>query len=592
MKNTIEIAGKDILINGVATQIRSGAMHYFRIHPDYWRDRLMKLKQCGLNTVETYFAWNFHEPREGEYDFSGWRDVVSFIKLAQELGLMVIARPGPFICSEWDFGGIPSWLLSKPPMRIRCMNPVWLEAVDRYFATILPMLHGLQWTQGGPIIMMQIDNEYGSVGNDVEYIRHLYQLHIDAGFDIPMFISDSISSTTALSGGIPETLLTGNGRRRPVNFLNTIQALRPGVPEIVMELWSGVSHKWTQSGWLTHDPEDVRVDVESLMERKASFNFYMFHGGTSFGYYPGAVSDGSKYLPYLNSYDTDAPLDEAGNPTEKYFIIQSVIKKHCPEAFTEEPKLIPARDFGRVNLAESAPLLENLQLLGRSVDSVTAEPMEYYGQDFGFILYSTDLSYLPMRICSLKLENLADRAQVFVDGVSYGTIYRNDASQSIQVPTGKIQILVENMGRFNSGMGVHMHFWKGLTGVVMDGCRRLYHWTVTPLPFDDLSALPFGSLVSQGNMPCFHRGVFEVDEPADTWLRVPYGRKGQVWLNGFNLGRYWQEGPQYALYVPAPLLKQGRNELVILELHGLRGEPIVELIDHYDRAPSIALPLN
>lgn len=589
--NTIEIQEKVIRINGKPTQIRSGAMHYFRIHPDYWRDRLIKLKQCGLNTVETYLAWNFHEDREGKFDFSGWRDFSAYIRLAQELGLMVMVRPGPYICSEWDFGGIPAWLLNKPGIRIRCMNPQWIESVDRYFAAVLPQLHALQWTNGGPVIMMQVENEYGCVANDREYIRHLYQLFRDGGITVPLFVSDWSAPPVLLSGSIPETLLTANCRNHPGRYLDVIQNLRPGAPEIVMELWSGVSHKWTQPGWFTHDPADVGRDVEELMARNASFNIYMFHGGTSFGFFPGAVRFQGAYQPYVNSYDTDAPLDEAGNPTPKYEVIQSVIRKHCPEAFTETSQTRRATAFGKIPFVESAPLFESLDLLGEAVETVTPEPMEHFGQNFGYILYGTDLSYLPSALYSLKLENLADRAQIFVDGVSYGAIECNDSVHAIQVPNGRLEILVENMGRVNSGMGSENCFGKGITGALLEGGRRIYHWTARPLPLDDLSKLKFGKLIPDGNLPSFHRGEFEVAEPADTWIRIPFGRKGNVWLNGFNLGRYWHPGPQYALYVPAPLLKRGRNELIVLELHGMRGEAYAEAVDHPDRAPSIALPL-
>lgn len=591
-QHSIEIKGKDILVDGAPVQLRSGAMHYFRIHPAYWKDRLLKLKQCGLNTVETYMAWNFHEAQEGVFDFTGWRDIEAFLKLVQELGLMAIVRPGPFICSEWDFGGIPAWLLGKPNMRIRCMNDEWIRAVERYFGEVLPRLEKLQWTQGGPIVMMQVENEYGSVGNDLNYVRHLYTIFRNGRIDVPLFISDSASHVNfADTNTIPETLLTANCRNHPEHQLNIIQKYRPGAPEIIMELWSGVSHKWTQQGWLTHDVADVERDVETLMKRNASFNFYMFHGGTSFGFFPGAVNEPKAFLPYLNSYDVDAPLDEAGNPTPKYFAIQKTIKKFCPEAFTETPETRKAVAYGRIDFTESAPLFENLHNLGKTVDSVHPEPMEAYGQAHGFILYSYDLRSVTQTNCRIDLENLADRAQIFIDKTCNGTIWRTDSPTSIAVPTGKLDILVENMGRTNTGMGRQSRFEKGITGVLHDGGRRLYNWKVTPLPLDDLSKLQYGPLTPDAPQPMFHRGYFNVDTPEDTWLQIPTGEKGIVWLNGFNLGKYWKVGPQFALYVPAPLLKKGTNELVILELHGLRNQPHANSIDFPDRAPKIPLLL-
>lgn len=589
----VEISGASILVDGKPTQIRSGAMHYFRIPPAYWRDRLVKLRQCGLNTVETYLAWNLHEPRPGVFDFSGGLDVAAFLRLARELGLYAIVRPGPYICSELDFGGIPSWLLAEPHARIRCMEPTWIAAVERYFAAVLPRLRDLQRTADGPVLMMQVENEYGSAANDRSYLRHLYKLLRDGGIDIPLFVSDWSAPEVWADGALPETLLAANCRDHPGRYLDVIRSLRPDVPEIVMELWSGVSHKWTQPGWLRHDVDAVARDIEELMARGASFNLYMFHGGTSFGFLPGAVDDGQGFLPYVNSYDTDAPLDEAGNPTPKYAAIQAVIRRHCPSAVDEWalPVPRPAVGYGRIALDGYAPLFASLDDLSEALASVTPEPMERFGQDYGFILYSTDLGHLPDgRLYTLRLENLADRAQVFVDGAPYGTLYRNDGEPALVIPRGRLDILVENMGRVNANTGLQARFEKGISAATVDR-HRLFHWTVRRLPLNDLSRLRFREgEPTAATGPVFWRGSFTVESIADTWLRVPFGEKGVVFLNGFNLGRYWRAGPQYALYAPAPLLREGRNELIVFEQHGLR-EYFAESINHPDHAPDIVLPL-
>ncbi|MGI6355986.1 MAG: beta-galactosidase [Lentisphaerae bacterium] len=587
-EQSIVIRGKEIVINGQPTQIRSGAMHYFRILPEQWHDRLLNLKRCGLNTVETYMAWNVHEAQEGHYDFSGRWDVAAFLREAQALGLMAIVRPGPYICSEWDFGGLPAWLLSKPDMRIRCMNKDFLTAADRFLKNALDILTPLQWPAGGPVIMMQIENEYGSVGNDIEYLQHLYDLFRQQGVTVPLFISDSPSEAIYRCGALPSTLLTVNCRNHPCHGLDLVQRLRPNSPDFVMELWSGVSACWGES-YYKHAVEDVAADVESLLKRRASFNFYMFHGGTSFGFMPGARLRSEKgYQPFLNSYEVDAPMDEAGNPTPKYTMIRDLIKKYCPDAETGEPIVHPARDFGRVQLDEHASLWDALPALSRCHKSVTPESMEHYGQNHGFILYRTQLD-LPRGVYPLSIERLCDRAQVYSNGQFCGDVFRNDNNQTVNIHPGQLDILVENLGRVNAGMGLQNDWRKGMTGAHVHS-RRLYHWEVYPLPLDDLSGLRFQPSAPTCNAPTFYRGRLNVDNPADTYLRVPYGSKGVVWINGFNLGRYWHIGPQFALYLPAPLLRQGDNDIIILELAGLR-EPIIECIDHPDFAAPQAMIL-
>ncbi len=584
--NTIEISGKKILINGKAEQIRSGSMHYFRIPKDYWEDRLIKLKQCGLNAVETYLAWNLHEAEEGCFNFSNGLDFEQFVLQAQKLGLMVLVRPGPYICSEWDFGGLPAWLLNKPGMKIRCMNDIYIAAADRYLRRILPKLAALQWTNGGPVIMMQIENEYGSVANDRNYLRHLYRLFRENGIDVPLFISDWGSESVMHNGSIPETLLTANCRNHPGTYLDILQKIRPDTPEIIMELWSGVSHRWGVP-WREHDSKEVAQDVEELLKRNASFNFYMFHGGTSFGFMPGALPAGPDRLePFLNSYDTDAPLDEAGNPTEKYFTIQHLIKTYHPEAFTGTPKKAPLHAFGSFSFSHYAPLFDVLDTISKKHLSTTPEFMESFGQNHGLILYRTRIDG-PESKTMLRIHP-ADRALVYSNRKLVG-LADQDHTEEIVVDAGTLDILVENMGRPNAG-GILRHdaYRKGLDQAKAGG-RTLFGWEIHPLPLQDLSGLKFKpGAPGKGDGPVFFRTEVNIENPADTYIRIPYGTKGIVFLNGFNLGRYWNIGPQFALYAPAPYFKKGKNELMILELQGLR-ENVVELIDHPDHEPSFRL---
>ena len=576
----IEIRKKEFLVDGKPTCFRSGSMHYFRIHPDLWMDRLVKLKQCGLNTVETYLPWNLHEETEGNFCFSGGLDVERYVGMAASLGLMVILRPGPYICSEWDFGGLPAWLLNKPGLRIRCSNREYLDAVDRYFSVLLPRLRRLQWTEGGPVVLMQIENEYGSVGNDTRYLRHLYDLFRDSGITIPLFISDWGSATVMDSGSIPETLLTVNCPSHPGPFLDEMQKLRPETPEFVMELWSGVSHRWN-APYLRHGTQDVVQDVEEMLQRGNSFNFYMFHGGTSFGFLNGALRMGDRFEPYLNSYDTDALLDEAGNPTPKYFAVQKLIRRYCPDAETGTPAPSALRKFPSVEFTGSAELFDQLSALSEPIESVTPEPMERCGQNFGFILYRSSVSFRE-KSAPLSLRNLADEAWVYVDGKRYGSMVCN-RNDSVPVPPGRLDILVENQGRVNMAMGENDRWNKGLDGVLIQS-RRLYSWEMYPLALKDLSRLRFGPYNPSPAGPCFHRAEFVIGEVADTFIRIPCGTHGQLFLNGVNLGRYRVEGPQFALYAPAPLLKKGKNELIVFEVEGLR-ENRIEFLDHPDHAP-------
>ena len=582
--HNVTIEGKDILLDGQKTVFRSGSMHYFRIHPDQWLDRLTKLKQCGLNTVETYIPWNLHEEEPEQYDFSGRLDIVRYINLAQSLGLKVILRPGPYICSEWDFGGLPAWLLRNPMMRIRCMNKIYLDAVDRYFKVLLPILRPTLWTNGGPVVLMQVENEYGTVGNDKEYLRHLYDLMRSEGMDIPLFISDWGSAYVMEASSLPETLLTVNCPSHPDRYLDAVQEYRPNTPEFIMEFWSGVSHRYN-APYLRHETVDIARDTEVMLKRGNSFNFYMFHGGTSFGFMNGANDVFGQYEPHINSYDTDALLDESGNPTDKYFAVQELIAKYCPDAEIGTPAPSNLRAFPDAQFTESAELFEQLDNLTTPQHSATTEPMEYFGQNYGFILYRTNF-HVTDEIAHISLNGLADKAWIHVNGKLYGRWDCNHLAPT-DIPSGRLDILVENQGRINGSMGRIENWHKGITGALLVE-RKLYNWDVYTLPLKDLSKLQFGQYKPTHSSPCFHRAFFNIDAPADTYIRIPFCTHGQVFLNGFNLGRLRVQGPQFALYAPAPLFKEGKNELILFETEGMR-ENKIQFIDHPDHAPEITM---
>jgi len=586
MTDSVEIGRREIRIDGEPVQILSGAMHYFRIHPACWRDRIVKLRQCGLNTLETYLAWNFHEPREGEFNFSGAADFVRYLEIAQEEGLMAILRPGPYICSEWDLGGLPAWLLAKPGMRLRCMNGPYLEAADRYLDAIMPALRRLQHTAGGPVIAVQLENEYGSYGDDRAYLRHLEKKYRDGGITVPLFTSDGADAALLRRGSLPGVFPTANFRNHPARQLNAVRELRDDAPLFAMELWCGGAHHWGRM-YPEHAAEAVAEDVREVLENGYHMNLYMFHGGSNPGFMNGANFFQGEYFGMLSTYDVDAPLSEEGDPTPKYFAIQREIKRFHPGAKTGTPAVAPKRSYGEIALTEAVMLDDALAGLPAPFRGAMPETMEAFGQSYGFIHYRNRLEGAP-GVRTLRLEGLRDRAVILADGRIAGIIHRNDRRPecSVAVPPGglRLDILVENTGRINFGPEMERER-KGITGV-LEGGAFLMNWEIRPLPLADLSFLDFRPLDAAvpPEAPAFYRGGFAVDEPCDTFLKVPDGSWGNLFLNGVNLGRFRREGPQRTLYVPAALLRRGRNEVVVFDVQGL-GSPRVLSLDKRQFGP-------
>lgn len=558
-------------------RILSGAIHYFRVVPEYWRDRLLKLKACGLNTVETYVAWNVHEPQPGMFNFSGLADLEKFIQTAAELGLYVIVRPGPYICSEWDLGGLPAWLLKDPAMRLRCSYEPYLEAVDRFFDELIPRLIPLQSTQKGPIIAVQVENEYGSYGNDGQYLAYLRDGLVRRGIEVPLFTSDGATDWMLQGGTLPDVFMTANFGSRPRDNFQKLLEYQPDKPLVCMEFWNGWFDHWGEQHH-TRDPQDVADTVGEMLEMGASFNFYMFHGGTNFGFYNGA-NHGEKYEPTITSYDDDALVSESGDLTPKYHAVRQVLAEFGYVSDTEMPKPIKKKNYGKVELGDYCSLFESTAALGKKWTSVYPQPMEMFDQNHGFILYRTRITG-PRPNSTLEIKDVHDRAYVFLDQEFKGILMRSEPGHLVvDVPTegATLDILVENMGRVN--YGPHLHDRKGIThGVLLQG-QFLYHWDVLTLPLDTLDVLSFSSDAS--TVPGFFRGTFSVEEVGDTFLALPGWTKGVCFLNGFNLGRYWNIGPQRTLYIPSPLLRKGENELIVFELEGME-TPIVELRDEPD----------
>ncbi|WP_097885764.1 glycoside hydrolase family 35 protein [Streptomyces sp. st140] len=559
----LQIDDDGFALDGEPFRLLSGGLHYFRVHPDQWADRLGKARLMGLNTVETYVPWNLHQPRPGEFTAVGGLDVSTFLDLAAAEGLHVLLRPGPYICAEWEGGGLPSWLLADPDIRLRSRDPRFLAAVDDYFARLLPLLERHLATRGGPVLAVQVENEYGAYGEDTAYLEHLADTLRRGGVDVPLFTCDQPADLAR--GRLPGVLATANFGSRSVENLAALRAEQPTGPLMCTEFWIGWFDRWG-SHHVVREPGRAAQELDELLATGASVNFYMFHGGTNFGFTNGA-NEKTTYRPTVTSYDYDAPLDEAGDPTEKFTAFRDVIAKYAPVPADPVPRPGPKLGLGAVALTERVALLEHADALGAAVGSPRPLTMEQLGQDFGFVLYEAALPVAGPHL--LEVEQVRDRAQVFVDGLPVGVLERESHEHALALAAPRrgsvLSVLVENQGRVNYGPGIHDR--KGLLGDVLLNGEPLTSWTSRPLPLTDLAALPFTKDTATPVGPAFHRGSFHVDTAADTFLHLDGWTKGSVWINGFALGRYWSRGPQRSLYVPAPVLRTGANRIVVLELH-------------------------
>ena len=566
----------EFYLDGKSFVIRSGAIHYFRVPREYWRDRLLKLKECGFNTVETYTCWNLHEPREGEFDFSGMLDVEAYVATAEELGLNVILRPGPYICAEWDFGGLPAWLLKYENISLRCYDERYLACVKRYFDELLPRLRPHLAVNGGGIFMLQIENEYGSYGNDKEYLAEILKIYEQNGIDCLLFTADGSNPAMQSGGSLEGYLPTANFGSAPRWSFDRFRSYHKDAPLMCTEFWSGWFDHWGEEHHV-RPTEQILDCVKEFAELGASFNFYMFHGGTNFGFLNGA-NYADKYAPTVTSYDYGAPLSEAGDRTETYYKLRELMAA----TYGELPALTATETkkaaYGKLTLTEQALLFDNLDNLSTPVHAGEPKHMEDLGQSFGYILYRTTLKG-PRPQQAIKASEVHDRALLFVDGKHVDTWERWNLKHMGEQPfvfnlerdeEARLDILVENMGRVN--YGPKLRDKKGLRGIrleIQKACYQ-YHfgWDMYTLPMDDLSRLCYAPTTGEGlEAPVFLRGDLVIEgTPADTFLRLDGFTKGFVTVNGFNIGRYFNTaGPQKTLYVPAPFLKEGNNEIVIFE---------------------------
>ncbi|MFC4386637.1 beta-galactosidase family protein [Gracilibacillus marinus] len=561
--STFTVKDSQFFYDGAPITIISGAIHYFRVVPEYWHDRLVKLKACGFNTVETYIPWNFHEIKPNEFDFSGWKDIAQFIRIAKDVGLFVIVRPSPYICAEWEFGGLPSWLLQDPRMKLRCSYQPFLDRIDAYYDKLMPNLIPLLCTNGGPIIAMQVENEYGSYGNDTAYLEYVKNSMIKRGVDVLLFTSDGAEDALLQGGMIQNTLATANFGSNPKSSFSKLKEYQSNQPVMCMEFWNGWFDHWGEEHHV-RDAQEVGQVLDEILMEKGSVNFYMFHGGTNFGFYNGANFSES-YEPTITSYDSDAPLNEAGEPTDKFYAIREVLEKHFDLPPLELPELNNKRNFGSIELTEQAALFDLLDVISNSYISVTPDPMEYFDQSYGFILYKTFVNG-PINNALLTIDGVHDRAIIYQDHEQIAIIERWNPKEipiSIKEHGTELTILVENMGRVN--YGPHLKDYKGITQGVRIGNQFLCNWKIHTLPLDNITEVCFKKRDTIKKGPMFYKAEFSINEIADTFLQLSNWTKGVVFINGFNLGRYWEKGPQKTLYIPAPLLKE-HNEIIIFEL--------------------------
>jgi hypothetical protein len=564
--HTFALGADDFLLDGKPFQIVSGELHPARIPVEYWRHRIQMAKAMGVNTIAIYVFWNYHEQAEGVFDFrTGNRDIAQFVRVAQEEGLWVLLRPGPYVCAEWDFGGIPPYLLADPELKIRSLNPRYMQAVERYISALAPVVRPLLVANGGPILMVQIENEYGSYGNDRAYLDRLREIWTKNGVSGPFYTADGPTPYMLEAGHVDGAAVGLDSGANDKDWA-LAKSIAPGVPVFSSETYPGWLTHWGEP-WARPSVSDLLKEMRFLMDARKSFNLYVVHGGTNFGFTAGANSGGKGYEPDVTSYDYDAPIDEQGRATPKYAAIRALIASYLPggAALPHAPNDIPATSIPAFEMRPYTPIWNHLPA---PIPSLHPRPFESFGQNQGLMLYRTTL--VGRKSGRLTVTDLHDYATVFVDGRYAGSLDRRAGENAIDLPATTnpspvLDILVEGMGHIN--FGPQMIDRKGITDRVTLGGMTLMNWQVFPLPLSDDWVRGLSSSQPGDRPGIFFRGTFSLDRPADTFLDMTNFRKGVVWVNGHNLGRYWDIGPQTRLYCPAPWLRAGENEVIVFDLH-------------------------
>lgn len=578
---TFEVGENTFLLNGEPFVIKAGEMHFARIPREYWEHRIEMVKAQGMNAVCIYVFWNFHEPQPGAFNFEGQADIRSFVKLCQKHGMYVIVRPGPYCCAEWEMGGLPWWLLKEKDINLRSLDPYFMERVTLFENALAEQIADLQITNGGPIIMVQVENEFGGYGTDKPYVSAVRDVLRGAGWDgVPLFQCDWSSNFE--QNALDDLLWTmnfGTGSNIDSQF-RRLQELRPTTPLMCSEFWSGWFDNWGRAHE-TRDAKDMVGGLREMMEKNISFSLYMVHGGSSFGHWAGANSPG--YQPDCSSYDYDAPISEAGHATPKFYELRDMLQEFSAEPLPEVPAALPVTTFDRFTLTQSAPLFANLPEPVQTDGDI--HTFEEFDMGWGCALYRTNLKARNKPV-TLTID-AHDYAQVFVNGVLMGRLDRRLGQKTIELPAqpdgARLDILVEATGRINYGRAIKD--FKGIVAPVTiahetaDGGveqKPMGHWDIYLFPDDmaTVAAQDYHDLVIPEDAtdiayaPAYYRGTFTMETPADTYLDLSTWGKGQVWVNGHAIGRFWQIGPQQTLFMPGCWLKKGENEIIVLDVMG------------------------
>jgi len=564
-EHTFALSDSTFVLDGKPFVIISGEMHYPRVPREAWRQRMKMAKAMGLNTIGTYVFWNLHEPQKGKFDFSGNNDVAEFVKIAREEGLWVILRPSPYVCAEWEFGGYPYWLQNEKGLVVRSKESQYLKEYEAYIKEVGKQLAPLQVNHGGNVLMVQVENEYGSYGNDKEYLAINERLFKEAGFDGLLYTCDPAAD---VANGLLEGLMPAvNGLDNPQKVKSLVRGLNKGKGPFFIAEWYPAWFDWWGAPHHTVPAAKYTGKLDSVLQAGISINMYMFHGGTTRGFMNGAnYKDTSPYEPQISSYDYDAPLDEAGNATDKFMQFRTVIQKHLPQGqvLPSVPAAKPVIAIPSIVFKSAVRVKDILPEGIKNADPLTFEALN---QDYGFVWYRTELS--GGKTGTLKLQALRDYAIVMLNGKPAGTLDRRLGQDSLTIvlPAGKVQldILVENLGRINFGKYL-LENKKGITDKVLFAGAELKNWQMYGLPFSSVASIPFKTKYQADASPMIKKSFFKLDQLGDTYLDMSKWGKGMVWVNGHNLGRYWGIGPQQTLYLPAEWLKKGDNEIVVLEL--------------------------
>ncbi|MEV8586191.1 beta-galactosidase family protein [Streptomyces sp. NPDC051180] len=570
--STFAVGDEDFLLDGRPVRLLSGALHYFRVHEGLWEHRLGMLRAMGLNCVETYVPWNLYAPEPGRY--GDVDELGRFLDAVARAGMWAIVRPGPYICAEWENGGLPQWLTGPLGRRVRTRDPEFLAPVAAWFRRLLPQVVERQVDRGGPVILVQVENEYGSYGSDLAYLEWVAELLRDCGVSVPLFTSDGPEDHMLTGGSVPGVLATANFGSGAREGFATLRRHRPSGPLMCMEFWCGWFDHWG-TGHAVRDAAEAAEALREILECGASVNLYMAHGGTNFAGRAGANRSGELHdgalLPTVTSYDYDAPVDEAGLPTEKFRLFREVLAGYAEGPLPEVPEP-PVRLSAPVRggFEGWAPLEEVLEVLGDEESVAPVPPtFEELGVDRGLVRYRVSVPG-PRQPYPLGVTGLRDRATVYVDGVLAGVLEEEDdrLAEPVAGPA-VVDLWVESLGRVN--YGPRLAESKGITGGVRHERQYLHGVRARGLRLDAFEAaavgkVPFGAVPAAG--PGLYRAVLDVSGAGDAVLRLPGATRGFVWVNGFCLGRYWAVGPQDSLFVPGPVVREGANEVWVLELEG------------------------